>query len=226
MKRIILVVILLICFVVPASAFEIGDVTGRMSVTFLKTDDPIAKERINLLPHVQYKDFFLHGDYNFDYKQGYSDAVKYQQKTLIGMNLIGDLSIRYQYENVDMWKDIVPANPKKSPYTKHIQSYDNRAGVGYKFKFNVYDTKIVVDTMVLKERFDLYRPESNIVIENKYFRVLNQLYYDYNTDGERVKSYDRLLIAYKVTENFHLQYQANWLTGKDRVQRVGISFVF
>jgi len=221
-----------------AKAFEAGDLNGRAVLSLLRTNDAQAPNRINLiLPNVEYKRLIYQAEYNFDFNDQ-KDPQKYQQKTLVGVKVIDDLSLRYQYENNEQitetttqkvalttTKGVTTGKIVSNTITKDNQWHDNRYGIGYRQFTTIDGNKIGYDVMVLKEEIYDARGEINIFLENKYVDVRNQFYSDYN-DFNIQKFYDRFIVLYKLNSYTRINTQVAWQTDKGLAERIGVTFSF
>ena len=229
MKKIIFVILALTFLTTQAQAFEVGDVKGRIALNLMRTSDE-PSNRINVLPHIEYKNVFFSGDYNMDFRDSDTTLQRTQQKTLVGAELYKDISARYQYENYDsitttVNQKIVNSQIVNITKVKEIQYQDNRIGLGYKAKTNLYNTDLSFDAMILHEEIYDYRTEASVTLDNKYIRLRNQVYFDFNGFNQQ-KYYDRIILSYKITPNFYITSQLNWVTDKAPTKRLGISFIF
>ncbi|WP_173202271.1 hypothetical protein [Geobacter sp. SVR] len=205
-------------------------------MNLIRSNEDNYENRINIISDAEYKRLIYKGDYNLDFNDD-REMARTQQKTLVGVKLVDELSFRYQYENYDAFKYTnVPASLKNgklipaSVKIKETQWKDNRYGLGYKYSFGLFDntaykTKVILDAMVLKEERNDFRTEYSVTFDNKYFRIRNQTYFDYNSLNMQ-KYYNRVIVNYKITQNFSLNAQTIWQTDKTVAHRLGISVSF
>ena len=234
MKKLVFALLMVLSLVSMSHAVEIGDLKGKVIISGLHGTDTNYENRINIIPELKYKPLIYRGDYNLDFNDQ-QVFTKTQQKTLVGLELYNGISFRYQYENMEQDKFITtPAkltNGKLIPAKttiKDIQTYENRYGGGYE---NIYKNEYFTvknDVMILKEEIADIRFEYAIDVNTEYFKVRNQLYYDY-IDGYGLnpqKYFDKMTLTYKLNKNTGLTYQANWISDKVPVHRLGLSVNF
>ena len=213
-----------------AKAFEAGDLQGKSVLSLLRTNDQNAANRVDLIiPHAEYQRLIYQAEYAFDFNDS-QDAQKYQQKTLVGVKVIDNLSLRYQYENFDQityttTQKIVKNSIVSTTKTKELQYDDNRYGAGFRQFTTVYGNKIGYDAMILKEELYDYRVETNLFLENEYFDIRNQTYIDYNS-FDLQKYYNRLMLNYKLNKYTAISTQVAWQTDKGFVERLGVTFTY
>ena len=231
--KILMLIVMILISASNVYAFDYGDLSVKLRLNLLRTNEKNFESRINIITDAEYKILFFKGEYNLDYNNDY-DFTRNQQKSLIGIKIYDEFSLRYQYENYEsdsyttvpekiVKGELVPAYVK----VKNTSWHDNRYGAGYKFKFELpFHSKGSMDIMALKEdRYD-YRIENNIVIDTKYIAVRNQVYWDYDDFFHMQRYYDRILIHYKITEHFWLNTQNVWQTDKPITNRIGVTIVF
>jgi hypothetical protein len=209
-----------------ASAVEIGDFKSTTMVNYLRQHlEP--QERLNILTFAEYKRAIFSGDYTSDFRADNGQEVGMQQKTMVGVKLYDELSVRYQYENFENIKTVTKTVKGKLT-TKVIDTQydDNRIGLGYKYRTELFDTvKVMGDLMVLHEKMYDYRTELAVNFDTKNWKLRNQVYFDFNGFDQQ-KYYDKVTLSYKITDYFFITSQVNWVTAKAPTKRIGITVLF
>jgi hypothetical protein len=241
MKKAILFVALIGILLMPSlsHAFdEIGGLSGKVALNGLMSTAPNAEERVNLVPYLKYNRVFFSGDYMFDFNNDKAMTL-HEEKTMVGVNVAYGVSLRYQYDDF-FSENIVTKNVTTTVKTGNLTTktlstvdstkdtfwHDNRYGVGYNFSLPVIlGTTITSDTMLMKEQLFDARAEEAVTAENKYFRIRNQLYYDF-TDYNMQKYWDKVTVSYKVTPYFFVTAQSQFASAVNRIDRLGITIVY
>lgn len=195
-----------------------ADFTFTGSTNYYRTNEERYDHRLNVVSFANCGPAFYFGDFILNQPLGEPVIVKKQFKNMVGINLLGGLSVRYQ--NDDFHDDRLVNKVIK---TKEFN--ENRWGVGYKLQTPFKYFTMTNDFMYLRSDIADRRSEWNLSINSEYVQVKHQLWYDY-LDGHVKQWYEKLIIGYKIKPNVQLQWRSEWQPAKKRVDMVGIGIQY
>lgn len=212
MRRALLALALLV------ASYGSAQESASASVNYYRTNEPRYEHRVNIVPHAQLGKAFYGGDIILNESLGGSYILKRQIKTLVGYNLLGGFSARFQ--NDDLSDDRVVAGKMKNKSFN-----ENRYGVGYKISNTLAGVTFTNDLMYLKSDIADRRTEWNLGIASKHFQIRHQIWYDYR--GGHVSGwYEKLIVGYKIRPQVQVQWRSEWQPAKKRVDMVGVGMQF
>lgn len=193
-----------------------GTFSGQTN--YYRTNEPRYEHRVNIVTNAGYNRVFYFGDFILNEGLGDPWIDKRQFKNMLGVNLLGGLSVRYQ--NDDFYNETL-VKGKIVPKTFN----ENRYGLGYKINSKFDTFTMMNDFMYLNSDIADRRSEWNFGINSNYVQIKHQLWYDY-FNGHVKTWYEKLIIGYKVKPNVQLQWRSEWQPNKKRVDMIGLGIQY